>query len=66
MKRALYATLAILALIWWTARAHVTMTAGTTQVTMPVLALAAAVAGCLAVAAVAFTGAVVWQEVRRG
>ena len=66
MKRALYATLAILALIWWTARAHVTMTAGPAQVTMPVLALAAVLAGCLMLAAFAFAGSLIWQEVRRG
>jgi hypothetical protein len=64
MKRALYATLAILALIWWTARAHVTMTAGHEQITMPVLTLLAVLAVALAVAAAAGLFALIWQETR--
>ena len=66
MKRALYTILAILALIRWAAAAHVTMTAGPAQVTMPVLGLLAVLAGCLAVAAAAFIGGLIWQEVRGG
>jgi hypothetical protein len=64
MKRVLYATLAILALIWWMAKAHVTMTAGTAQVTMPVLALVVTLAIALAVAAAAGLFAMALQEGR--
>jgi len=64
MRKAIYATLAILALIRWATAAHVTMTAGPAQVTMPVLALAAVLAVCLMLAAFAFAGSLIWQEVR--
>lgn len=65
MKRALTVVLLILALIRWAAAAHVTMQAGTTQVTMPVLLLAVALAACLLLAAATFAGAIAWQETHR-
>ena len=64
MKLTLTLGAASLALIRWAAAAHVTMTAGPAQVTMPVLGLLAVLAGCLAVAAAAFMGGLIWQEMR--
>ena len=55
---------AILALLRWITTAQVTMTAGHEQITMPVLGLLAVLAGCLAVAAAAFMGGLIWQEMR--
>jgi hypothetical protein len=58
--------LVILALIRWAAAAHVTMSAGPAQVTMPVLALVVTLAVCLMLAAFAFIGGLVWQEAHSG
>jgi hypothetical protein len=62
MKLALTLFAAILGLIRWLATAQVTMTAGHTQITMPVFALVVTLAASLALAAGAGLFAMVWQE----
>jgi hypothetical protein len=64
MKLILALIAAILGLIRWAASAQVTMTAGHTQITMPVLTLLAVLAVALAVAAAAGLFALIWQEGR--
>ena len=64
MKLTLTLFAAILALLRWITTAQVTMTAGHTQITMPVLALVVTLAVSLAVAAAAGLFAMALQEGR--